>query len=66
MSNNFVTMSVQNGEEGRPGRNNNQEHPRNWKHHDEGSSTTQVLETMRNLIVELQTFKVDIEKLKKA
>jgi hypothetical protein len=32
----------------------------------DGSSPTEVLETMRNLIVELQVFKVDNEKLKKA
>jgi hypothetical protein len=30
------------------------------------SSPTEVLETMRNLIVELQVFKADNEKLKKA
>jgi hypothetical protein len=32
-------MSVQNGEEGIPKGNNNQEHPINSKHQDEGSST---------------------------
>jgi hypothetical protein len=62
----FVKMSVQNGEGDRPERNKNQELPRNPEHHSEGSSTTQVLEMMRNLIVELQVFKDDNEKLKKA
>jgi hypothetical protein len=46
-------MSVQNGEGDRPERNHNQELPRDPEHHSEGSSTTQVLEMMRNLIVEL-------------
>jgi hypothetical protein len=59
-------MSAQNGEGDRPDRNHNQELPRDPEHHSEGSSTTQVLETMRNLIVELQVFKDDNEKLKKA
>ena len=36
------------------------------RHNSDGSSPTEVLETMRNLIVELQVFKVDNEKLKKA
>jgi hypothetical protein len=39
------------------------EEPRN---NIEGSSPTEVLETMRNLIVELQVFKEDNHKLKKA
>jgi hypothetical protein len=38
-------------------------HPR---HNSDGTSPTQVLQTMRNLIVELQVFKVDNEKLKKS
>ena len=58
-------MSSRNREGGRPERNHNQELPRDPKHHNEGSSTTQVLETMRNIIVELQVFKDDNEKLEK-
>jgi len=38
----------------------------NWRQNSDGSSRTEVLETMRNLIVELQVFKADNEKLKKA
>jgi hypothetical protein len=59
-------MSVQNGEEEDLKELIIKNLPRNPEHHSEGSSTTQVLETMRNLIVELQVFKVDNEKLKKA
>jgi len=62
----FVTMSMQNGEEGRPEGINNQEPPRNIEHHSEGSYATQVLETTRNLIMELHIFKADNEKIKKA
>jgi hypothetical protein len=40
--------------------------PRDLEHNSEGSSTTQVLETMRNLIMELQVFETNNEKLKKA
>jgi hypothetical protein len=36
------------------------------KQNSDRSSPTEVLETMRNLIVELQVFKADNEKLKKA
>jgi hypothetical protein len=40
--------------------------PGDPRHNSDGSSPTEVLETMRNLIVELQVFKADNEKLKKA
>jgi hypothetical protein len=59
--------NVKQNEEGdRPEGNQNQELPRDPEHNSEGSSTTQVLETMRNLIMELQVFKENNEKLKKA
>jgi hypothetical protein len=59
-------MSAQNEEEIRPEENPNQGLPKEPGHNNEGSSTTQVLETMKNLIVELQVFKEDNEKMKKA
>jgi hypothetical protein len=62
----FVTMLPHNREEGRLECINNQEPPRNRKHQSESNSTTQVLETMRNLIMELQIFKDDNENLKKS
>jgi hypothetical protein len=40
--------------------------PGDPRQNNDGSSPTKVLETMRNLIVELQIFKADNEKLKKA
>ena len=40
--------------------------PGDPRQNSDGISPTKVLETMRNLIVELQVFKVDNEKLKKA
>jgi hypothetical protein len=40
--------------------------PGDPRQNSDGISPTEVLETMRNLIVELQVFKVDNEKLKKA
>jgi hypothetical protein len=40
--------------------------PRDPRQNSGGSSPTEVLERMRNLIVELQVFKADNEKLKKA
>ena len=40
--------------------------PGNLRQNSDGSSPMEVLETMRNLIVELQVFKADNEKLKKA
>ena len=36
------------------------------RQNNDGSSPTKVLETMRNLVVELQIFKADNKKLKKA
>jgi hypothetical protein len=41
------------------------EDPKEPRQNSEGSSPTEVLETMKNLIVELQVFKEDNEKLKK-
>ena len=40
--------------------------PGDPRQNSDGSSPMEVLETMRNLIVELQVFKADNEKLKKA
>ena len=40
--------------------------PRDLRQNSDGSSPTELLETMRNLIIELQVFKADNEKLKKA
>jgi predicted ATP-dependent serine protease len=59
-------MAAQNEEEIRHEENPNQGPPKEPGQNSEGSSATQVLETMRNLIVELQAFKADNEKLKKA
>ena len=39
--------------------------PEDQRQNSDGSSPTEVMETMRNLIVELQVFKADNEKLKK-
>jgi len=58
-------MSAQNEEGVRPEENKNQEIHRGLEHHSEGILSTHVLETMRNLIVELQLFKSYDEKLKK-
>jgi hypothetical protein len=55
-------MSTQNGEENNHEGNVNQQNP---EQKSESSSTTQVLETMRSLIVELHTFKDDNEKIKR-
>ena len=46
--------------------NPQQRPPGDPRHNSDGSSPTEVLETMRNLIVELQIFKADNEKLKKS
>jgi hypothetical protein len=59
-------MSTHNEEEIRPEENPNQGLPKEPEHNSEGISATQVLETMKNLIVELQVFKADNEKMKKA
>jgi hypothetical protein len=55
-------MSTQNEEEINPEGNVNQQNP---EQKSETSSASQVLETMRSLIVELKTFKDDNEKIKK-
>ena len=59
-------MSSPNEDEIRPEENPNQGLPKELGNNNKGSSSTQVLETMKNLIVELQVFKEDNEKLKKA
>jgi hypothetical protein len=59
-------MASQEGEEIRMEGNPKQGPPRDPRQNSDGSSPTEVLETMRNLIVELQVFKADNEKLKKA
>jgi hypothetical protein len=59
-------METQNEEEFILEENIDQVHPREHRKNSEGILGTQVLETMRNLIVELQAFKADNEKLKKA
>ena len=46
--------------------NPEQRPPEDLRQNSDGSSPTEVLETMRNLIVELQVFKAGNEKLKKA
>jgi hypothetical protein len=46
--------------------NPEQRHPEEPRQNSDGSSPAKVLETMRNLIVELQVFKAENEKLKKA
>jgi hypothetical protein len=58
-------MSTQNEEEIRHEENANQELPEEPGHNNEGSSANQVFETMKNLIVELQVFKENNEKMKK-
>jgi len=59
-------MSAHNEEEDRLEGNTNHELPRDLEHDNEGILATQVLEAMRNLIVELEAFKEDNKKLKKA
>ena len=61
-----MIMSTENEEEIRPEGNPNQGLPKESGHNSEGISATQILETMKNLIVELQVFKEDNEKLKRA
>jgi hypothetical protein len=55
-------MATQNEEEIRLEANPEQGLPKEPRKNSEGSSATQVLETMRNLIMELQVFKEDNEK----
>jgi hypothetical protein len=59
-------METQNEEEIIIEENIDQGPPKEPGHNNEGRFSTQVLETMRNLIMELQVFKGDNEKLKKA
>ena len=59
-------MAAQEGAEIRVEENLQQGPPGDPKQNSDRSSPMKVLETMRNLIVELQVFKVDNEKLKKA
>jgi hypothetical protein len=58
-------MASQEGAEIKMEENLQQGPPGDPRWNNDGSSPTKVLETMRNLIVELQVFKVDNEKLKK-
>jgi len=59
-------METQNEEEIRLEENLDQGLPKELGYNSEESSSTQVLETMKNLIVELQVFKENNEKMKKA
>jgi hypothetical protein len=59
-------MAAQDDAEIRLDGNPEQRHPEEPRQNSDRSSPTEVLETMRNLIVELQVFKADNEKLKKA
>jgi hypothetical protein len=58
-------MASQDDEEIRMGENPQQGPPVDPRQNSDRSSPTEVLETMRNLIIELQIFKEDNEKLKK-
>jgi hypothetical protein len=59
-------MAAQEGAKIRMEENPQKGPPRDPRQNNDGSSPTEVLETMRNLIIELQVFKADNEKLKKA
>ena len=59
-------MAAQEGTEIRMEGNPQQRPPGDLRQNNDGSSPTEVLETMRNLIVELKVFKAYNEKLKKA
>jgi hypothetical protein len=61
-----VIMATQNEKEITLEKNLDQGLPKEPRHNIEGSSSTKVLETMRNFILELQVFKEDNEKMKKA
>jgi len=61
-----VIMEAHNEEEIKIEENLDQGPPKEPRHNNEGISTTKVLEIMRNLIMELQVFKVDNENMKKA
>ena len=58
-------MEAQEGAEIKMEENPQQGAPRDPRQNSDGSSPTEVLETMRNLIVDLHIFKSDNEKLKK-
>jgi hypothetical protein len=59
-------MTAQEGAKIKMEGNPKQGPPGDPRQNSDGSSPTEVLETLRNLIVELQIFKADNEKLKKA
>jgi len=59
-------MAAQDNAEIRMGENLQQGPPGDPRQNSDGSSPMEVLETMRKLIVELQIFKANNEKLKKA
>jgi hypothetical protein len=59
-------MTAQDDAEIRMGENPQQGPPRDPRQNNDDSLPKEVLETMRNLIVELQIFKADNEKLKKS
>jgi hypothetical protein len=61
-----LIMAAQDEAEIRLEENPGQRPPEDQRQNSDGSSPTEVLETMRNLIVELQVFKAHNEKLKKA
>jgi hypothetical protein len=60
-----LIMAAQDEAEIRLEGNPEQRPPEDQRQNSDGSSPTEVLETMRNLIVELQVFKEDNEKLKR-
>jgi hypothetical protein len=59
-------MAAQDEAEIRLKENPEQRPPKYQRKNNDGSSPTEVLDTIRNLIVKLQVFKADNEKLKKA
>ena len=59
-------MAARDNAENRMEENPQQRPPRDTRKNSDGCLPTEVLETMRNLIVELHIFKADNEKLKKA
>ena len=61
-----IIMVAQEGAEIKMEGNPQQGPPGDPRQNSDGISPTEVLETLRNLIVELQIFKADNEKLKKA
>jgi hypothetical protein len=61
-----LIMATQDEAEIRLEENPEKRPPEDQRQNNDGSSPTEVLETMRNIIVELQVFKEDNEKLKKS